>query len=121
MYGNIGGSLTFLHYLEDLAESDFLENAVVKVKGENGKITTHVIPKHLPGCRDFYGYDYDYKIMKRMRELGLNFKSVKFGIGNIYLFDMKEVYEYGMKAITEDPYITLCDDPSCRFCQKYRK
>ena len=121
MYGNIGGSLTFLHYLEDLAESDFLENAVVKVKGENGKITTHVIPKHLPGCRDFYGYDYDYKIMKRMRELGLNFKSVKFGIGNIYLFDMKEIYEYGMKAITEDPYITLCDDPSCRFCQKYRK
>ena len=121
MYGAPGGSLTFIHYLEDLANSIFLENAVVKVKGESGKITTHIIPKHLPGCRDFYGYGYDHKIMRRMRELGLGFKSVEFGIGKIYLFDMAELYEYGMQAISEDPYITLCDDPECSFCRKYKK
>lgn len=121
-YGVGARALTFLHYVEDKADAEFLGNAVVKVKGEDGKITTHVIYRHLPGCRDFYkGDGFDSKIMRKAIEKGLSVKSVKFGIGDIYMFDMEELYEKSMEVFSEDKNATLCDNPNCRFCRKYDK
>lgn len=120
MYGVGARALTFLHYVEDKVDSAFLGNAIVKVKGENGKITTEVIHRHLPGCRDFYkGDGFDSKIMKNMISKGLKVESVKFGIGNIYMFDMQDLYEKAMDEFKEDKNATLCDNPNCLFCRKY--
>ncbi len=122
MYGVGARALTFLHYVEDMVDAEFLGNAVVKVKGDDGKITTHVIYRHLPGCRDFYkGDGFDSKIIRKAIEKGLSVKSVKFGIGNIYMFDMEDLYEKTLEVFKEDKNATLCDDPNCRFCRKYDK
>lgn len=122
MYGVGARALTFLHYVEDKVNAEFLANAIVKVKGEDGKVTTHMIPKHLPGCRDFYkGDGFSSKIMRKMIEKGLVVKSVKFGIGNIYLFDMQDLFDKAMKVFSEDKNATLCEDPNCRFCSKFYK
>ena len=70
-YGVDVSSLTMLHYLEDQSGAEFLANAVVKVKNDNGKLSTHVIPRHLPGCRGFYGgKGFESKIMRKMIEKG---------------------------------------------------
>ncbi len=119
-YGVGANALTFLHYVEDKMGSAFLANAVVKVKGEDGKVTTEVIHRHLPGCRGFYkGDGFDSKIMRKAIEKGLEVKSVKFGIGKIYMFDMEELYQKAVEVFKEDKNATLCENPNCLFCRKY--
>ena len=122
MYGVGARALTFLHYVEDKIDAEYLGNAIVKVKGENGKITTHVIERHLPGCRDFYkGDGFSSKIIKKSIEKGLQVKSVKFGIGNIYMFDIQDLYEKALEVLQEDSNATLCDNPNCLFCRRFDK
>lgn len=122
MYGVGARALTFLHYVEDKVNAEFLDNAIVKVKGDDGKISTYMIPRHLPGCRGFYkGDGFDSKILKKMVEKGLVVKSVKFGIGNIYMFDMEDLFDKAMAVFSEDKNATLCEDPNCLFCSKYYK
>lgn len=122
LYGVGANAFTFVHYLEHKANAKFLANAVVKVKNDLGEITTEVIHKHLPGCRDFYsGNGFGSKIMTRAKKMGLDVKSVKFGVGNIYMIDLEEFYNIGMKLFEDDPNVTLCDDPKCLFCRKWSK
>ncbi len=119
-YGVDVNSLTFLHYLEDQSGAEFLANAVVKVKNDNGKLSTHVIPRHLPGCRGFYGAKgLESKFMRKVMEKGFVYNSVDFGLGKIYMFDMKELYEKGMEVFKEDKNATLCERPDCQFCRKF--
>ena len=123
MFGVGAGSLTFLHYIEDKMNAEFLANAIVKVKNDNGSLSTHVIPRHLPGCRDFYGDGdrLDSKILSRAIKKGLKVKKVNFGIGELMLFDMQDLYEKAMAIYAEDKFVTLCDKPNCKFCRKFYK
>ncbi|MBR5139857.1 MAG: AAC(3) family N-acetyltransferase [Clostridia bacterium] len=112
---------TFIHYLEDRANSNFLENAVIKVVREDGKLVTEVMRNHLPGCRDFYGKKTPIcKFYTRAIERGLKINKEDLGVGNVYAMSLKEIYEIGTELFKEDPDVTLCDLPGCTFCNRYR-
>ena len=114
-------SNTFIHYLEDRANSNFLENAFIKIVREDGKLVSELMRNHLPGCRDFYYYlTPDCKFYKRAIERGLEIKRETLGAGDIYAMDMNEVYRIGTELFKEDPDVTLCDNPGCMFCTRYR-
>lgn len=120
-FGSDLGSTTFLHFLEDEVNSLYLGNAICRIK-DGEKIRTTLIPKHLPGHRDFYIKNAEKcKFFKKVVADGLEIKKTIMGLGNIQLMDVEKLYEHGIKAIKEDPNIFLCDDPQCLFCSKYNK
>ena len=114
-------SNTFIHYLEDRANSNFLENAVIKIVREDGKLVTEIMRNHLPGCRDFYYYlTPDCKFYKRAIARGLKINRELLGAGDIYTMNIEDVYRIGTELFREDPDVTLCDRPECTFCSRYR-
>jgi len=115
-------SNTFLHYLEDRANSNFLENAIIKIVREDGKQVTEIMRNHLPGCRDFYYFlaPDKCKFYSRAVARGLNIEKVLVGAGDIYTMKLSELYEIGTELFREDPDVTLCDNPACVFCGRYR-
>ena len=113
---------TFIHYLEDRANSNFLEHAVIKIVREDGKHVTEVMRNHLPGCRDFYGKKTPVcKFYTRAIARGLEIKHTELGVGSVYTMDLPAVYEIGTELFREDPDVTLCDLPTCTFCARYRR
>ncbi|MBQ4517270.1 MAG: AAC(3) family N-acetyltransferase [Clostridia bacterium] len=115
------GSNTFVHHVEHLAQSAFLENAIVKVEDASGKQHTEVIHNHVPGCRDFYEpVGIQAKFYQRAIAKGLEIRKAKLGLGTVSCIDLKQLYEIGMELFREDPNVTLCDRPECPFCKKYR-
>ena len=115
-------SNTFLHYLEDGANSNFLENAVIKIVRDDGKLVTEIMRNHLPGCRDFYYFlaPDECKFYKRAMARGLNIRKELLGAGDVYTMELSELYEIGTELFKEDPDVTLCDRPQCVFCTRYR-
>ena len=112
---------TFIHYLEDRANSNFLENAVIKIVREDGKHVTEIMRNHLPGCRDFYGKKTPTcKFYTRAMARGLDIKREALGVGSVYKMELSELYEIGTELFREDPDVTLCDLPGCTFCARYR-
>jgi aminoglycoside 3-N-acetyltransferase len=115
-------SNTFIHYLEDGANSNFLENAVIKIVREDGKHVTEIMRNHLPGCRDFYGKKTPTcKFYTRAMARGLDVKRESLGVGSVYKMELSELYEIGTELFREDPDVTLCDLPGCTFCARYRR
>ena len=119
--GSSIASTTFLHFIEDEMDLPYLRNAVCRIK--NGEAArTVLIPKHLPGHRDFYSSNAeDCKFFKKVQRDGLEIKEASLGLGKINVMEAKQLYELGCKAIREDPNILLCDSHECMFCSKYRK
>lgn len=115
-------SNTFLHYLETEADSSFVANAIVKIEREDGKLTTELIRKQMPGCRDFYYFTKPEgcKFYDRAVERGMKITKETLGVGDIYTMDLRELYTVGTELFKEDPDVTLCDRPQCLFCKKYR-
>ena len=112
---------TFIHSLEDRANSNFLENAFIKIVREDGKLVTELMRNHLPGCRDFYGKKTPIcKFYTRAIERGLEIKRELLGAGDIYAMNMQDVYRIGTELFSEDPDVTLCDNTNCTFCARYR-
>ena len=115
------GPNTFIHYLEDRANSNFLENAVIKIVRDDGKLVTEVMHNHLPGCRDFYYFEKpECKFYKRAIARGLNIEKTDLGPGELYQMSLAELYRIGTELFREDPDVTLCDNPACAFCKRYR-
>ena len=113
---------TFLHYLEEKSDSNFLENAIVKIEREDGTLVTEVVRHEMPGCRDFYGKKKPIcKFYTRAKERGLEIRNEALGVGELYMMKLSELYEIGMELFREDPDVTLCDSPSCLFCRRYRR
>ena len=113
-------SNTFLHFLEDVSGLEYLRNAVVKIKDARGNLRTAIIPRNLPGHRDFYRRDAEnVKFYKRAAERGLRIREAELGAGKIYVMELRQLYEIGMRLIAEDKRVLLCDDPTCPFCSKY--
>lgn len=113
---------TFLHYLEDAANAAYLKNAVCAVEDDKKMIRHVVIPRHLPGHRDFYRPDAENcKFYKLATSAGLEIREVKIGTGNLKCMELKELYRIGMELLREDPLLLLCDNPECTFCSKYKK
>lgn len=113
-------STTFIHFLEDATRMPFLSTAICRVKNPDGSLTTVAVPRHLPGCREFYTNAMECKFFKRAFARGLELKRVKFGMGELMALDLKQLYEIGMAVIKNDPKVLLCDDPDCLFCRSYR-
>ncbi len=120
LFGCTPSSNTFLHFLETEANSPFLVNAFVRILDDDGKLHTEIIPSHLPGHRDFYNRaGLEAKFYQKAMEKGLQIRHETFGLGHVYVMELKELYRIGMELFKEDPNITLCDDPNCHFCSKY--
>ena len=113
-------STTFIHYLEDAARMPFLSTAICRVRNPDGSLTTVAVPRHLPGCREFYTNAMECKFFKRSFARGLKLERVKFGMGELMALDIRQLYEIGMAVIKDDPKVLLCDDPDCLFCRQYR-
>jgi hypothetical protein len=108
--------------LEDKLDLPYLKSAVCKIREPNGSLKTVLIPKHLPGHRDFYDSNTEEcKFFKRVISDGLKIKETSLGLGKIQLIDAKELYELGIKAVKTDPDILLCDNPECLFCSGNRQ
>lgn len=120
-FGTGLGPSTFLHYLEDASNLPYLDDAVCGVKMPDGSTKKYILPKHLPGDRDFYHVSpgKECKFYERAYARGLNAKRVKLGMNELILMDLQEVYKIGMEIIREDPNVLLCDDPECLFCSKF--
>lgn len=111
---------TFLHYLETVCRSAFLEPAVCRVKDPDGSLRTVFIDRHLPGHRDFYRPDAENcKFFQRAVQAGLHIAEVPFGLRKVHVIELKSFYEIGMKLMKEDPRVLLCDNPECMFCSKF--
>ncbi|MBO4633361.1 MAG: DUF4910 domain-containing protein, partial [Lentisphaeria bacterium] len=68
---------TFLHYLETVCNSAFLQPAVCRVKNPDGSLHTVFIEQHLPGHRDFYRPDAENcKFFLRAVKAGLKIAEV---------------------------------------------
>ena len=113
-------STTFIHFLEDATRMPFLSTAICRVKNPDGTLETVAVPRHLPGCREFYENAMECKFFKRAFARGLELKRVKFGMGELMALDIRQLYEIGLAVIKDDPKVLLCDDPDCLFCRRYR-
>ena len=113
-------STTFIHYLEDAARMPFLSTAFCCVKTPDGDLEKVAVPRHLPGCREFYENAMECKFFKRAFARGLELRRAKLGMGELMLLDIRQLYEIGMAVIKDDPKVLLCDDPDCLFCRRYR-
>lgn len=113
-------STTFIHFLEDASRMPFLSTAICCVKTPDGGTEAVAVPRHLPGCREFYNNAMECKFFKRAFARGLELKRVKFGMGELMLLDIGQLYDIGMAVIKDDPKVLLCDDPNCLFCRRYR-
>jgi len=111
---------TFLHFLEDSARAPFLQNGIVKIRDADGRLHTEVIPRHLPGHRDWYRRDAENaKFYRRAVERGLDIRSAALGAGRVYVMDLQQLHKIGRTLVREDPRIMLCDDPACLFCREF--
>ena len=113
-------STTFIHYLEDAEKMPFLATAVCRVRRPDGSLETVAVPRHLPGCREFYHNAMECKFFKRAFARGLELKRVKLGMGELMALDIPQLYAIGTAVIREDPKVLLCDAPDCLFCRRYR-
>ena len=114
------GPSTFLHYLETVSCSAFLQPAVCRVKEKDGSLRTVLIEQHLPGHRDFYRDDAENcKFFTHAIRAGLKIAEIPFGMNRIQMIDLKEFYRIGMELMREDPRILLCDNPACTFCRQF--
>jgi aminoglycoside N3'-acetyltransferase len=113
-------STTFIHYLEDATRMPFLSTAFCCVKTPAGGLETVAVPRHLPGCREFYNRAMECKFFRRAFARGLELRRVKLGMGEIMLLDIRQLCDIGLAVIKDDAKVLLCDDPDCLFCGAYR-
>ena len=112
---------TFLHYLEHVCEMPFLAPAVCRVTQADGSPQTVLVPRHLPGHRDFYrGRQAEKsKFFQRAIASGLVVRRVGLGLGEVLLVDLEPLDAIGRQLLREDPRVLLCDDPDCDFCRRF--
>ncbi len=99
----------------------FLDDAVRRMKNEDGSLQTLIVPRHLPGHRDFYRKDAENcKFYQRAFARGLEVKSAQLGLAQLQLIDLRQMYEIGMQLLKEDRRTLLCDDKDCLFCRRFQ-
>jgi aminoglycoside 3-N-acetyltransferase len=108
---------TYLHFLEDEMSLPYLANTVCRIKDPDGKVRSVMVPKHLPGHRDFYSSNWENaKFFKKAKDQGLKIKETSLSIGKLHVVEVKDLHEIGVKIIKKDPNIFLCDKEECIFC-----
>ena len=113
---------TFFHFLEDEMDLPYLKPALCRVEREDGTIDSVLVPRWLPGHRDFYRFPGESsKMYRRLIEMRLAIRSAALGLGQIKLIDSAQMYELGMAALKSDPNLLLCDNPECVFCRTHNK
>lgn len=115
-------STTFFHFLEDEAGLPYLKSALCRVRRPNGTVESVLVPRWLPGHREFYKAPGEAtKMYRRLTELGLGIRVAPLGLGKIKVIEASQMYELGMAALKSDPWLMLCDDPECLFCRTYNR
>ncbi|HCE42966.1 MAG TPA: hypothetical protein DET40_05415 [Lentisphaeria bacterium] len=110
---------TFLHYLEDEMDLPYLGNTVCRIKAANGKTRSVMVPKHLPGHRDFYiSAAENSKFFKKAKTLGLKINEIPLSVGKLQVLDVESLYKTGVRIIKDDPNVLLCDKKECLFCSE---
>lgn len=110
---------TYLHFLEDVMNLPYLANTVCRIKDPDGKVRSVMVPKHLPGDRDFYASNWEKsKFFKKAKAQGLKIKESTLGIGKLHVVEVKALHEVGVGIIKKDPNVFLCDREECVFCSR---
>ena len=120
-FGSDFNSTTFLHYFEDRCDLPYLQKALCAYGDpDEKKAELLLVPKHLPGDRDFYRSDVENgKFYRRALERGLEIRSAALGVGRLLLMDAGELVRIGLELVKEDPRVLLCDRPECGFCSRF--
>ncbi len=101
-------SCTYLHFLEDQANLPCLKFASCMVEDDDGRRRTVIVPKHLPGPRNFYKRPSEQnKTFKTLFERGLKVTTVPVGYGSLHAIDARQLHEIGTKALQDDPDLFL--------------
>lgn len=110
-------SNTFLHFLEDKAGLEYLGDALCAIRDAAGGVRMVLVPRHLPGHRDFYREPgEETKIYRRLLRDGLDIASAPLGFGEVKVVNARPMEALGLAALRDDPHLLLCDDPACLFC-----
>ncbi len=100
---------TFLHYLEDAAEADYLETAICVVEDREKGRRLVTVPRHLPGSRDFYqpATVENSKIFCWLASNGLKIRREPLGFSEVKVIEARALHQLGLKALHEDPAILI--------------
>lgn len=121
-FGCDENSFTLFHHIEIINNLPGCEEAVCKIKENDGSLRTIVYRHHLGGHRDFYEPPFGKtKSARILKNSGVVPSEAHAGLGKIKLYDAKAVCECLDAASRKDPNIFLCDDPSCSYCSKHKK
>jgi aminoglycoside N3'-acetyltransferase len=113
---------TFFHFLEDEVNLPYLKPALCRVEREDGALESVLVPRWLPGHRDFYRSPGETtKMYRRLIEKGLLIRWATLGLGRIKTIEVRPMYDLGMAALQDDPWLMLCDSRECVFCRAYNK
>ena len=120
-FGSGFNHTTFLHYLEDRCDLPYLTKALCAYGDPDEKrAELLLVPKHLPGDRDFYRADAENgKFYQRAVARGLKIRTVELGPGKVMLMEAAELARIGLELIGEDRRVLLCDNPKCGFCSRF--
>lgn len=121
MWFGVGlASTTFFHFLEDELDMPYLASGHCRVEDGPGAVRTVIVPKHVPGHRDFYrNPGEETKMYQRLLKDGLVIRKVTLGFGEIKVIEARQMYDLGVEALKDDPRLLLCDNDECLFCRKY--
>ncbi len=122
MLGAPLGALTFIHLIEDCLNLPFLKRAYGWIEREDGILETVVIPKWLPGHRDWYDPPAEErKLFRALRVAGWQTQRLDVGMGQLELIDAQQLFRIALEVVSDDPTLVLCDDSHCLFCANYQK
>jgi len=100
---------SFVHYFENFYDLPGIGPGFFAERQPNGKNRYFLIPKSLPGPREFYTKDENARFFREAQARGLRIDSVGLGLGTLKLIDCREFWRIGSELVKEDPWIIVGD------------
>lgn len=100
---------TFLHVIEDFADSSYLTTMDVPAPVYIPEVKTFTLTKLPLGHRDFTS------IMPELRKEGL-IEEAKLGNAVVRCMPMQPLFVWAVDKLKQDPFYFLCHNKNCRFC-----
>ena len=94
---------TDITYLPGIGPGFFAERQA------NGRNRYFLIPKSLPGPREFYVKNENARFFRKAVARGLRIDSVGLGLGTLKLIDCRDFWRIGSELVKADPWIIVGD------------
>jgi len=108
-FGSPVGHTTFVHYFENFYNLPGIGPGFFAERQANGKNRYFLIPKSLPGPREFYVKNENARFFREAVAKGLRIDSVGLGLGSLKLIDCRDFWRIGSELVKADPWIIVGD------------